>query len=89
MHNAVLINPDDNVGVVLQDIARGDEVRLAGGLVLKAAQDVPYSHKVALRDIGAGEAIVKYGEEIGTAREHIPTGSWVHTHNLEIREDQP
>jgi hypothetical protein len=89
MHNVVVINAADNVGVALQDITRGGEVRLQGGTVLEAAQDIPYSHKVALRDIGAGEAIVKYGEEIGFARERITAGSWVHTHNLEIREDQP
>lgn len=89
MHNVVLVNPDDNVGVALQDIAQGEEVRLTGGLAFPALQDIPYSHKVALRDIGPGEAIVKYGEEIGSARVDIPAGSWVHTHNLEIREDQP
>jgi altronate dehydratase len=86
--NVVLINPEDNVGVALEDIPQGLEARLSDGLVCKAVQDIPYSHKVALRDIEAGEPIRKYGEEIGYAREDIPAGSWVHTHNLEIREEQ-
>jgi altronate dehydratase len=87
VHNVVLVNPEDNVGVALADIARGQEARLSAGPVFTVAEDIPYSHKVALRDIRAGEPIRKYGEEIGYARVDIPRGSWVHTHNLEIREE--
>jgi altronate dehydratase len=86
-HNVVIVNPEDNVGVALADIPRGQEARLPGGGSFTVVEDIPYSHKAALRDIHAGEAIVKYGEEIGFARADIPRGGWVHTHNLEIREE--
>ena len=39
-------------------------------------------HKYALRDIRAGEEIIKYGYPIGTATADIARGKWVHTHNL-------
>ncbi|HQQ16415.1 MAG TPA: SAF domain-containing protein [Deltaproteobacteria bacterium] len=39
-----------------------------------------------MKDIRAGEPVIKYGEEIGRAREDIPRGGWVHVHNLEIGE---
>ncbi len=39
-------------------------------------------HKYALRDIRAGEAIIKYGYPIGQATADIPAGAHVHSHNL-------
>ena len=45
--------------------------------------DVPYGHKIAVRDIKKGELIVKYGEAIGGALCSIKKGEYVHVHNLE------
>ena len=39
-------------------------------------------HKYALRDIKAGENIIKYGNPIGHATEDIKQGEHVHTHNV-------
>ncbi|MBQ7822284.1 MAG: altronate dehydratase [Clostridia bacterium] len=39
-------------------------------------------HKYALRDISAGELIIKYGSPIGSATSFIRTGEQVHTHNM-------
>ena len=39
-------------------------------------------HKVALRDVAAGEAIIKFGVRIGHATKPIARGAWVHLHNL-------
>lgn len=52
-----------------------EEVRVIG--------DVPYGHKIAVRDIKLGEQITKYGEEIGMASKNIRKGEYVHIHNLE------
>lgn len=38
--------------------------------------------KYALRDIAAGENIIKYGNPIGHATKDIQKGEWVHSHNL-------
>lgn len=39
-------------------------------------------HKIALRAIGAGESVIKYGFQIGKAVCDIAPGESVHTHNL-------
>ena len=49
------------------------------------SQKIPASHKVALRDIPAGEEIIKYGEIVAVSTRHIKKGEWVHTHNLESK----
>ncbi|MBQ8605522.1 MAG: altronate dehydratase [Clostridia bacterium] len=50
-------------------------------VLLKAQNDVPAGHKIALCDIPAGEKIIKYGMPIGAAKTDITKGEHVHTHN--------
>jgi altronate dehydratase len=47
------------------------------------AEDVPAGHKVALVNIPKGDAVVKFGVNIGTAVAAIGAGAHVHVHNLE------
>lgn len=84
--NVIIINPSDNVAVALEDIPAGAEVRPPGSASFTAREKIPYSHKVALVDIGAGETVYKYGESIGRASADIRQGSWVHTHNMAVEE---
>lgn len=44
--------------------------------------DVPAGHKIALKDVPIGAAIIKYGHVIGRASAPIEAGAWVHSHNL-------
>ena len=39
-------------------------------------------HKYAIRPIGKGENVIKYGNPIGHATEDIAVGDHVHTHNV-------
>jgi altronate hydrolase len=78
---AIRIHPADNVGVVLAEAATGDAIDVEGQR-LETTDEVPAGHKVALRDIEAGEQIVKYGFPIGAATDAIPRGGWVHSHNM-------
>ncbi len=80
----MIINPKDNVAIALQDLEEGDHVRLPGGGEVIVLTRVPYSHKLAVRDILKGQSVFKYGEVIGEAKEPIRKGEWVHTHNLDI-----
>lgn len=82
--NVIIINQDDNVAVALVDIPAGSSVRLPDGEAFAALEDIPFSHKVALRDIPSGDTVRKYGEAIGCAGEDIRQGGWIHTHNLKI-----
>jgi (2R)-sulfolactate sulfo-lyase subunit alpha len=78
--------PDDLVGVAVHDIEPGPAVRgrVQNGPALELAvtQPVPLGHKVALRDIAAGQPVVKYGVVIGRATQDIAAGDHVHVHNL-------
>ncbi|MDP5307275.1 UxaA family hydrolase [Paracoccus spongiarum] len=42
----------------------------------------PAGHKIARRDIAAGEAVLKFGQVIGYATQAIAAGAHVHSHNL-------
>jgi altronate hydrolase len=75
------LHPDDSVAVAVTDLAPGARVR-AGGETVAVADAVPAGHKVALRPIQEGEAVVKYGYPIGRATAGIEPGRHVHTHNL-------
>jgi predicted RecA/RadA family phage recombinase len=79
--NALLIDPGDNVAVALADIAAGSAVILSGAASLVAGEAVPFAHKIAVRRIPAGEAILKYGVPIAFATGDIRAGAWVHEHN--------
>ena len=58
------------------------------GVCLDGNETVPAGHKYALRDIGEGEAVLKYGEIIGRATKNIAKGEWVHSHNLRTHLDE-
>ncbi len=47
--------------------------------------DLESGHKYALRDIGKGEEIIKYGYPIGKAICDIKIGDHIHTHNLKTQ----
>jgi galactarate dehydratase len=66
----------DNVAVVVNEGGLPAGARFASGLELREA--VPEAHKVALADLAAGDAIVRYGVTIGYASRAIARGSWVH-----------
>lgn len=77
----VRVHADDNVAVAVTDLAAGTPVPgPEGGLIL--IEDIPAGHKLALRDLAAGEAVVKYGHPIGSLTAPCPAGGWVHSHNL-------
>ncbi len=79
--NILKIHEKDNVAVALTAAGAGDKF-IADGHEIILAEDIPAGHKVALRAISAGENVIKYGFPIGHAKENIPVGHHVHTHNL-------
>ena len=78
------IHGSDNVAVAVEAIAAGEMLQTENGRV-SARETVPAGHKVALLDIPAGAVVYKYGFPIGTAKQAIAAGSWVHTHNVKSR----
>jgi len=77
----LVLAPGDNIAVARLEIAAGTVLQVAGkSVTLQRAMG--FGHKIALREIAAGERIVKYGAPIGSATEAIPLGGYVHSHNL-------
>jgi galactarate dehydratase len=78
----VQINPADNVGIIVhpEGVRRGFEF---------AVEAIPQSHKITLRDIGAGEPILRYGFTIGRAKRAMLRGSWVREDLLEMPAAPP
>ena len=82
----MIIDPQDNVAVAIEPIAKGTAaVWVAGGkeASVTALEDITIYHKLATRDIAKGEPVVKYGEHIGVAACDIKAGEHVHVHNVE------
>lgn len=86
-HKFLLHEAQDDVGVAVQDIKAGEEVMgvdIHSGkeVLVKSNHDIPLGHKIALKAVKNGDAVIKYGEKIGDATQDIQIGDWVHTHNL-------
>ncbi len=91
---AILINEKDNVATALKALQAGDTISVeAGGSVqeVKILSGIPMGHKFAIREIGEGEPVIKYGEPIGAGKAKIPVGEHVHVHNVVSRpgREQP
>jgi len=83
--DAALLKPNDDVATALADLAAGSVVRVTHGAVVRSvrlAEAVPIGHKFALRDLGEGLRIRKYGEFIGRLTADVKAGARVHDHNL-------
>jgi len=72
----------DNVGIVPhpQGLAKGTVI--ADGIVL--TEDIPMGHKLALQDMPAGTAVIRYGQVIGHTNKDIMQGSWINETNMEM-----
>lgn len=86
-HGALMHEAIDDVAVVIQDVAAGDEVRavtLEGKEVglIKAIEAIPLGHKIAVRAMSQGKEVIKYGRAIGQTRRAIERGAHVHTQNV-------
>jgi len=68
----IKINPADNVAVALEDLSRGDVVE---GITLST--DIPRGHKIVLKDLKAGENVIKYGYPIGHVTRDAAAGTMV------------
>lgn len=73
--------PGDNVAVLRAHVAAGEALRIAGRRHVVDIAAGP-GHKIAVRPIGKGERVLKYGAPIGSAMRDISPGQYVHIHNV-------
>ncbi|MGF6573407.1 altronate hydrolase [Paraburkholderia sp. GAS333] len=79
----IRLHPNDDVIIATRQLMPGTRID-AEQLVVTGL--VPPGHKVATRDIAKGEAVKRYNQIIGVAREAIARGQHVHVHNLGMSE---
>jgi galactarate dehydratase len=80
----IRVHPRDNVAIVVNaGGVRASDVFPCG---LAAAEPIPQSHKISLRDLEPGEPVVRYGEVIGYASRAVPAGAWVREDTLHLPE---
>jgi (2R)-sulfolactate sulfo-lyase subunit alpha len=91
MLHFILHDPRDTVAVVVvEGVNAGDQLNgwvmdNDRSLTLKARQAIPIGHKIAVRDMAAGDAAIKYGLDIGRVVEPIAAGEHAHVHNIKTR----
>jgi altronate hydrolase len=78
---AVHLRAEDNTAVASRHLVPGTLCRLDGA-TFTLADRVAMGHKLAVRPIRKGEAVRKYGQVIGFARQDIAAGEHVHVHNV-------
>jgi SAF domain-containing protein len=81
MNRLLVISPADNVATALETLSPGDVLPIQGRTIA-IAETIPRGHKVALIDLPAGTAVIKYGSPIGRTSAAIAAGMHVHTHSL-------
>ena len=83
MPRAFQVQAEDNVATLMDDAAAGPvDILGASKSTVMASEKIARGHKIALKDIAANEAVIKFGVRIGHATQPIPRGAWVHLHNL-------
>jgi galactarate dehydratase len=83
----VRVHPDDNVAIVVNDGGLPAGAQFADGLTLR--ERTPQAHKIALRDLGAGDPVVRYGQTIGYATRRLAAGSWVREEMISLPDPPP
>lgn len=82
---AIIINEKDNVATAIVPLKAGSLVMVetqGRPERIKILSPIPMGHKFALKDIGKGEDVIKYGEPIGKTTAPIARGEHVHVHNV-------
>ncbi len=91
MIHFVLHDANDSVAVVVVAGVKAG-IDLAGWIMdegrmtrVTAKQDIPIGHKVALRDMAAGDTVIKYGIDMGKVVKPIVAGEHAHVHNIKTK----
>lgn len=82
MTNAILLDAKDNVATCTAAAKAGEKIKILGSGEIICVEDIPIWHKVALKKIGKGDKVFKYGEIIGEASIDIAKGGWVSHENI-------
>src|SRR5690242_17657107 len=86
-NSVILLHESDNVAIARVPLDAGQSVEVNGS-TLAAKTRIPAGHKIAIREIGPGQEVLRYGNVIGFATRAIAPGDHVHVHNVGFKELQ-
>jgi (2R)-sulfolactate sulfo-lyase subunit alpha len=91
MIHFVVHDEHDSVGVIVVEGVRSGQ-DLEGWIMdqdktlkVKAQQDIPIGHKLAIRALKEGDTVIKYGVDIGRVVAPIKVGEHAHVHNIKTK----
>jgi (2R)-sulfolactate sulfo-lyase subunit alpha len=89
--HCILHDAEDTVAVVVVEGVKSGTA-MTGWIMdedrtidLEARQDIPIGHKIALKDMGPGDTVVKYGIDMGKVTAAIKKGEHAHVHNIKTK----
>ena len=94
MSNTDIIIHDekDNVGVVVIEKVNKNQkcncwvMENDKSVNIQSITEIPLGHKIAMKDLGPGDTILKYGHDIGKVVKDIKKGDHVHVHNVKTKK---
>ena len=91
MIHFVVHDEHDSVGVVVVEGIKAGQ-RLTGWIMdqdkeikIRAQNDIPIGHKLAIQKLKADDTVIKYGVDIGRVVAPIKVGEHAHVHNIKTK----
>jgi len=91
MIHFVVHDEHDSVGVVVVEGVKSGQ-QLSGWIMdqdkeikVRAQNDIPIGHKLAIAKLAANDTVIKYGTDIGRAVAPIKVGEHAHVHNIKTK----
>ena len=91
MIHFVVHDEHDSVGVVVVEGVKSGQ-RLTGWIMdqdkeikVRAQNDIPIGHKLAIQKLKAKDTVIKYGTDIGRTVAPIKVGEHAHVHNIKTK----
>ena len=88
----IIHDEKDNVGVVvIEKITQNQDcncwiMESDKSVKIQSKNDIQLGHKIAMIDLNEGDAILKYGHDIGKVVKSIKKGEHVHVHNVKTKK---
>jgi (2R)-sulfolactate sulfo-lyase subunit alpha len=91
MIHFVVHDEHDSVGVVVVEGVKSGQ-QLTGWIMdqdkeikVRAQNDIPIGHKLAIAKLAANDTVIKYGTDIGRTVAPIKVGEHAHVHNIKTK----
>ena len=80
----IQIDLQDTVAIVTESVKKGEVIDS-----ITLLSDIPQGHKVALKDMKKGDAVIRYSVVLGYLVTDVAKGSWINENSLVLPEQPP